>query len=58
MPTSRGITIMTENLHEIYESDDWKKLEKIDNTIILDYVWEDMEMMDTIREWIKDTYED
>ncbi len=47
---------MTEKID--YESDDWKKLEKIDNTIILDYVWEDMEMMDTIREWIKDTYED
>ena len=47
---------MTEQID--YESDDWKKLEKIDNTIILDYVWEDMEMMDTIREWIKDTYED
>jgi|TARA_B110000438_G_scaffold302663_1_gene361084 hypothetical protein len=49
---------MTNELQKVYESDDWKKLEKIDNTIILDYVWEDMEMMDTIREWIKDTYED
>jgi len=49
---------MANELQKVYESDDWKKLEKIDNTIILDYVWEDMEMMDTIREWIKDTYED
>lgn len=49
---------MTNEIKKVYESDDWKKLEKIDNTIILDYVWEDMEMMDTIREWIKDTYED
>jgi hypothetical protein len=49
---------MTNELQKVYESDDWKKLEKISNTIILDYVWEDMEMMDTIREWIKDTYED
>ena len=49
---------MTNEIQKVYETDDWKKLEKIDNTIILDYVWEDMEMMDTIREWIKDTYED
>lgn len=49
---------MANELQKVYESDDWKKLEKIDNTIILDYVWEDMEMIDTIREWIKDTYED
>jgi len=49
---------MTNELQKVYESDDWKKLEKIDNNIILDYVWEDMEMIDTIREWIKDTYED
>lgn len=49
---------MTNEIKKVYESDDWKKLEKIDNTIILDYVWEDMEMIDTIREWIKDTYED
>ncbi len=47
---------MTEQID--YESDDWKKLEKIDNTIILDYVWEDMDMMDTMREWIRDVYED
>jgi len=49
---------MTNEIQKVYETDDWKKLEKIDNTIILDYVWEDMEMIDTIREWIKDTYED
>ena len=49
---------MTNELQKVYESDDWKKLEKIDNTIILDYVWEDMDMMDTMREWIRDTYED
>ncbi len=47
---------MTEQID--YESDDWEKLEKIDNTIILDYVWEDMDMMDTMREWIRDVYED
>tara|TARA_B110000438_G_C15429955_1_gene485662 strand:+ start:421 stop:567 length:147 start_codon:yes stop_codon:yes gene_type:complete len=40
--------------HEI----DYPKLNKINKDIILDYVWENMEMMDTLRQWIKDTYED
>ena len=40
--------------HEI----DYNVLDKMDKDIILDYVWEDMNMMDKIREWIKDVYED
>ena len=40
--------------HEI----DYTKLNEIDKKIILDYVWEDMEMMDMLKQWIKDTYED
>lgn len=37
---------------------DYPKLDKIDKDIILDYIWEDMESMDKIRQWIKDVYED
>jgi hypothetical protein len=37
---------------------DYKLLDKMDKDIILDYVWEDMDMMDKIRQWIKDAYED
>ena len=40
--------------HEI----DYKVLDKMDKDIILDYVWDNMDMMDKIREWIKDVYED
>lgn len=40
--------------HEI----DYKVLEKMDKDIILDYVWDNMDMMDKMREWIKDVYED
>ena len=36
---------------------DYKTLERIDKDIILDYVWENTDMMDQIREWIKDVYE-
>lgn len=39
--------------HEI----DYKILDKIDKDIILDYVWEHTDMMDQLREWIKDVYE-
>ena len=45
--------------HYTFQHDiDYPKLDKIDKNIILDYVWENMEMMDKIREWIKDTYEE
>jgi DNA-binding protein YbaB len=40
--------------HEI----DYNVLDKMDKDIILDYVWDNMDMMDKIREWIKDVYED
>jgi hypothetical protein len=40
--------------HEI----DYKVLDKMDKDIILDYIWEDMDSIDKIRQWIKDTYED
>ncbi|MDC3257157.1 hypothetical protein OAU44_00115 [bacterium] len=40
--------------HEI----DYAILDKIDKDILLDYVWENMPMMDKLREWIKDVYED
>ena len=36
---------------------DYKVLDKMDKDIILDYVWEDMDMMDKLRQWIKDTYD-
>tara|TARA_R110000803_G_scaffold18888_1_gene50045 strand:+ start:583 stop:732 length:150 start_codon:yes stop_codon:yes gene_type:complete len=39
--------------HEV----DFKVLDKIDKDILLDYVWENMPMMDKLREWIKDVYE-
>jgi hypothetical protein len=45
--------------HYTFQHDiDYKLLDKIDKDIILDYVWEDMGMMDKLRQWIKDTYED
>ena len=37
---------------------DYPKQDKIAKDIILDYIWEDMESMDKIRQWIKDVYED
>ena len=37
---------------------DFKKLDKMDKDILLDYVWENMPMMDKLREWIKDVYEE
>jgi len=40
--------------HEI----DYNVLDKMDKEIILDYVWDNMDMMDKMREWIKDVYED
>jgi len=37
---------------------DFKTLDKMDKDILLDYVWENMPMMDKLREWIKDVYEE
>ena len=37
---------------------DYAILDKMDKDIILDYVWEHTDMMDKLREWIKDVYED
>jgi len=37
---------------------DYPKLDKMDKDIILDYVWEHTDMMDKIRQWIKDVYDD
>ena len=36
---------------------DYAVLDKMDKDIILDYVWEHMDMMDKIRQWIKDVYD-
>ena len=45
--------------HYTFQHDiDYKVLDKMDKDIILDYVWEDMDMMDKLRQWIKDVYED
>ena len=37
---------------------DYAILDKMDKDIILDYIWEDTESMDKIRQWIKDVYDD
>ena len=37
---------------------EYEKLDKMDKDIILDYVLEHTDMMDKIRQWIKDVYED
>ena len=45
--------------HYTFQHDiDYKLLDKMDKDIILDYVWENTDMMDKIRQWIKDVYED
>ena len=46
------------NHYTIQHDVDYKVLDKMDKDIILDYVWEDMDMMDKIRQWIKEVYED
>ena len=37
---------------------DYKVLDKMDKDILLDYVWEHTDMMDKLRQWVKDVYED
>ena len=55
----RWLEIIIMSSHYTFQHEiDYKVLDKMDKDIILDYVWENMDMMDKIREWIKDTYED
>lgn len=44
--------------HTIQHAIEYQILDKLDKDIILDYIWEDMESMDKIRQWIRDVYED
>ena len=46
------------NYYTFQHDVDYKLLDKMDKDIILDYVWENMDMMDKLRQWIKDTYKD
>ena len=39
--------------HEI----DYNILDKMDKDIILDYVWEHTDMVDKLRQWVKDVFE-
>jgi hypothetical protein len=39
--------------HEI----DYNILDKMDKDIILDYVWEHTDMMDKLRQWVKDVFD-
>jgi rRNA maturation protein Nop10 len=34
----------------------YKQLDKIDHAILLDYVWENMVLMDKIKEWLSEDY--
>ena len=53
-----GCKLMGGENYTIQHQMDYPKLDKIVIDVILDYVWEHTDMMDKIRQWIKDAYDD